>query len=186
MSPVADRTTAVDSALEHAQRSPETTRQRRLVWQDPVSSFAEAAGRSGREHLDAISSGEVPPPPIAVLMRMQPVELGDGAAVFEGEPGEEHYNPIGVVHGGYAATILDSVLGSAVQTTLPEGSGYTTLSLEVKYARPITRDTGIVRAEAEVVHRGRTQAIAEARLLAVGSGKLLASATSTLLILGEG
>jgi uncharacterized protein (TIGR00369 family) len=119
-------------------------------------------------------------------MRMQPAELGDGVAVFEGEPGEEHYNPIGVVHGGYAATILDSVLGCAVQTTLPRGSGYTTLSLEVKYARPITRDTGLVRAEAEVVHRGRTQAIAEARLLASGSGKLLASATSTLLIVADG
>jgi uncharacterized protein (TIGR00369 family) len=186
MTSVAGRGTAVDSALDHARRSPDSTRERRLVWQDPLATFAEAAGRSGREYLEAISTGEIPPPPIAVLMRMQPAELGDGVAVFEGEPGEEHYNPIGVVHGGYAATILDSVLGCAVQTTLPQGSGYTTLSLEVKYVRPIIRDTGVVRAEAEVVHRGRTQAVAEARLLAADDGKLLASATSTLLIVGEG
>lgn len=186
MTSVARRGTAVDSAHDHARRSPDSTRERRLVWQDPLATFAEAAGRSGREYLEAISTGEIPPPPIAVLMRMQPAELGDGVAVFEGEPGEEHYNPIGVVHGGYAATILDSVLGCAVQTTLPQGSGYTTLSLEVKYVRPITRDTGVVRAEAEVLHRGRTQAVAEARLLAADSGKLLASATSTLLIVGEG
>jgi uncharacterized protein (TIGR00369 family) len=185
MSPVAARAAAVESALAHAERWPQATRERRLVWQDPVATFAEAADRTGLEYLEAISAGEIPPPPIAVLMRMQPAELGDGTAAFEGEPGEEHYNPIGVVHGGYAATILDSVLGCAVQTTLPAGSGYTTLSLEVKYARPITRDTGPVRAEAEVVHRGRTQAIAEGRLVAARTGKVLASATSTLLILGE-
>ena len=89
-------------------------------------------------------------------MGCSPVELEEGRAVFEGEPGEEHYNPIGVVHGGYAATLLDSALGCAVHTTLPAGVGYTTLGLEVKYVRPITRDTGRVRCEAEVLHRGRT------------------------------
>jgi uncharacterized protein (TIGR00369 family) len=177
---------AVESALAHAEDSPQSTRRREVVWQDPLATAAEAAGRSGREFLEAIASGEIPPPPMAVLLRMQPVELGDGRAVFEGEPGEEHYNPIGVVHGGYAATILDSVLGCAVQTTLPAGSGYTTLSLEVKYARPISGNSGLLRAEAEVVHRGRRQAVAEAKLTAAESGKLLASATSTLLILEGG
>jgi uncharacterized protein (TIGR00369 family) len=186
MAPLAEATGAVQSARLHAERSPEATRRRELVWQDPLATASEAAGRSGRELLEAIAAGEIPPPPIAVLMRMQPFELGEGRAVFEGEPGEEHYNPIGSVHGGYAATILDTVLGCAVQTTLPAGAGYTTLSLEVKYARPIGIDTGLVRAEAEVVHRGRTQAIAEAKLTAAESGKLLASATSTLLIIEAG
>jgi uncharacterized protein (TIGR00369 family) len=80
---------------------------------------------------------------------MRPIELGEGRAVFEGEPGEEHYNPIGVVHGGYAATLLDSALGCAVHTTLPAGVGYTSLGLEAKYVRPITRDTGRVLCEAQ-------------------------------------
>ena len=99
-------------------------------------------------------------------MNMAPIELEDGRCVFAGEPGEEHYNPIGVVHGGYAATILDSALGCAVHTTLPAGVAYTSLGLEVKYLRPITRDTGRVLCEGVVVHRGRRQATAEARLTA--------------------
>ena len=78
---------------------------------------------------------------------LRPIELEEGRVVFEGEPGEEHYNPIGVVHGGYAATLLDSALGCAVHTTLPAGVGYTSLGLEVKYVRPITRDTGRVLCE---------------------------------------
>jgi uncharacterized protein (TIGR00369 family) len=118
-------------------------------------------------------------------MNFSIVELEEGRAVFEGEPGEEHYNPIGVVHGGYGSTILDSALGCAVHTTLPAGVGYTSQTLEVKYLRPITRDTGVVRCEAGVVHRGRKNATSEARLTAVGSGKLLATGTSTCLILGE-
>ena len=129
---------------------------------------------TGMEYMDAIVAGEMPPPPIAVTMRMRPIELGEGRAVFEGEPGEEHYNPIGVVHGGYAATLLDSALGCAVHTTLPAGVGYTSLGLEAKYVRPITRDTGRVLCEANVLYRGRRQATAEANLTAAESGKLLA------------
>jgi uncharacterized protein (TIGR00369 family) len=88
-------------------------------------------------------------------MRFTPIEVGEGRAVFSGEPGEEHYNPIGVVHGGYAATLLDSALGCSVHTTLPAGVGYTSLGLEAKYVRPITRDTGRVLCEAKVLYRGR-------------------------------
>jgi uncharacterized protein (TIGR00369 family) len=143
---------------------------------------AAAARLSGLEYVEAIQAGEVPPPPIAVVMNMSMVELSEGKATFEGAPGEEHYNPIGVVHGGYASTLLDSALGCAVHTTLPAGVAYTTQTLEAKFVRPITRDTGRVRAEAEVVHRGRKQATVEARLTAVGTGKLLATGTSTCLI----
>jgi len=177
--------TATESARAHAERSPETTRERVVTWQDPVATAAEGAKLSGIEYVRAIAAGELPPPPIAVLMRMHPVELEPGRAVFEGEPGEEHYNPIGVVHGGYAATILDSVLGCAVHTTLAAGSAYTTLTLEMKLVRPITRETGVVRAEADVLHRGRRQATAQARLIDAGTGKLLAHATSTCMIIGD-
>jgi uncharacterized protein (TIGR00369 family) len=176
--------TAVDAALAFAEASPETSRSRTLVWQDPVPTAAAGATMSGMEYMEAIVAGEVPPPPIAVTMRLRPVELEEGRVVFEGEPGEEHYNPIGVVHGGYAATLLDSALGCAVHTTLPAGVGYTSLGLEAKYVRPISRDTGRVLCEAHVLYRGRRQATSEAALTAADSGKLLAHGTATCMVLG--
>jgi uncharacterized protein (TIGR00369 family) len=176
---------AVEAAQGFAERSPETTRTRTITWQDPMPSAAAGAELAGLDYVRAIQAGEIPPPPIGVVMNYSIVELEEGRAVFEGEPGEEHYNPIGVVHGGYASTILDSALGCAVHTTLPAGVGYTSQTLEVKYLRPISRDTGVVRCEAEVVHRGRKTATSEARLIAKESGKLLATGTSTCLIIGE-
>jgi uncharacterized protein (TIGR00369 family) len=180
----ADGATAVDAAEAFAASSPETTRTRTLTWQDPVPTAAAGATMTGLEYMQAIVAGELPPPPIAVTMRMRPIELRDGRAVFEGEPGEEHYNPIGVVHGGYAATLLDSALGCAVHTTLPAGVAYTSLGIEAKFVRPITRDTGRVLCEANVVYRGRRQATAEAKLTAAETGKLLAHGVSTCMILG--
>jgi uncharacterized protein (TIGR00369 family) len=118
-------------------------------------------------------------------MRMQLMEVEEGRAVFEGMPGEEHYNPIGVVHGGYAATVLDSALGCCVHTTLPAGVGYTSLGIEAKFVRPVTRDTGRVLCEGRVLYRGRKQATSEATLTAAGSGKLLAHGSATCMILGE-
>jgi uncharacterized protein (TIGR00369 family) len=174
---------AAERAAAFAEASPETSRSRTLVWQDPLPTAAAGATMSGLEYMEAIVAGEVPPPPIAVTMRIRPIELSEGHAVFEGEPGEEHYNPIGVVHGGYAATLLDSALGCSVHTTLPAGVGYTSLGLEAKYVRPITRDTGRVLCEANVVHRGRRQATSEARLTAADSGKLLAHGVATCMLL---
>jgi uncharacterized protein (TIGR00369 family) len=159
------------------------TRSRTITWHDPMASAAVGAEMTGLDYVRAIQSGEIPPPPIAVVMNFSIDELEEGRAVFVGEPGEEHYNPIGVVHGGYASTILDSALGCSVHTTCPAGVGYTSQTLEVKYLRPITRDTGAVRAEAEVVHRGRKNAVAEAKLTSVETGKLLATGTSTCLII---
>ena len=161
-----------------------TTRTRVLEWSNPVATAAAGAELAGIDYMRALIAGELPAPPIAITMNMGPIELEEGRVVFAGEPGEEHYNPIGVVHGGYAATILDSVLGCAVHTTLPLGVGYTSLGLEVKYVRPITRDTGRVLCTGEVLYRGRKQATAEARLTSEESGKLLASGTSTLMIFG--
>jgi uncharacterized protein (TIGR00369 family) len=174
---------AVEAAEAFAVSSPETSRSRTLVWQDPVPTAAAGATMAGMEYMEAIVAGELPPPPIAVTMRLRPIELGEGRCVFEGEPGEEHYNPIGVVHGGYAATLLDSALGCAVHTTLPAGVGYTSLGLEAKYVRPITRDTGRVLCSADVVYRGRRQATAEAKLTAASDGKLLAHGVATCMIL---
>jgi uncharacterized protein (TIGR00369 family) len=159
-------------------------RSRTLEWSDPVATAAAGAELPGIDYMRALAAGELPPPPIAVVMSMGPIEIEEGRVVFAGEPGEEHYNPIGMVHGGYAATILDSALGCAVHTTLPAGVGYTSLGLEIKYLRPIMSDTGRVLCEGTVVHRGRRQATAEARLTAEASGKLLATGTSTLMIFG--
>jgi uncharacterized protein (TIGR00369 family) len=161
------------------------TRRRVLEWDDPVVAANAGAELTGLDYMRALELGEIPPPPMAITLNMRPVEVEHGRAVFEGHPGEEHYNPIGVVHGGYAATLLDSAIGCAVHTTLPAGVAYTTLTLETKFVRAITRNTGPVRAEAWVAHRGRRQATAEGRLTAVETGKLLAHATGTCMILGE-
>jgi uncharacterized protein (TIGR00369 family) len=176
--------TAAEVAEQFAAASPETSRSRTLVWQDPVPTAAAGATMTGMEYMAAVVTGKVPPPPIAVTMSLRPVELEEGRVIFEGEPGEEHYNPIGVVHGGYAATLLDSALGCAVHTTLPAGVGYTSLGLEAKYVRPISRDTGRVLCEARVLYRGRKQATAEATLKAADTGKLLAHGQATCMILG--
>jgi uncharacterized protein (TIGR00369 family) len=180
----ADDATAVEVAEAFAASSPETSRSRTLVWQDPVATAAAGATMSGLEYMKAMVSGTMPPPPIAVTMRLRPIEIAEGRAVFEGRPGEEHYNPIGVVHGGYASTLLDSALGCAVHTTLPAGVGYTSLGLEAKFVRPITRDTGPVTCAAEVLYRGRKQATAEATIVAAETGKLLASGTTTCMVFG--
>jgi uncharacterized protein (TIGR00369 family) len=176
---------STEAAAAHAERLPEATRTRTITWQDPLAGAAAGAQMKGIDYMRALAAGELPPPPIAVLLRMQPVELEPGHAVFEGAPGEEHYNPIGVVHGGYAATLLDSALGCAVHTTLDRGEAYTTLTLEVKLVRAITADIELVRAEAEVLYRGRRQATAQARLTDAATGKLLAHGTSTCMILSS-
>jgi uncharacterized protein (TIGR00369 family) len=183
IAPDRDVRSARDAAGAFGKSSAETTRRLTLSWQDPAVSAAAGAQMAGLDYVRAIQTGEIPPPPMAVVMDYSIAELEEGRAVFEGEPGEEHYNVIGVVHGGYASTILDSALGCAVHTTCAEGEGYTSQTLEVKYLRPITRDTGAVRAEAEVIHRGRKTATSEARLTSLETGKLLATGTSTCLIL---
>jgi len=121
-------------------------------------------------------------PGMAVSLQFNLVEVADGRAVFAGTPGEHAYNPIGSVHGGYAATLLDSACGCAVHTRLTATQAYTTLELKVAYHKPITRDTGPLRAEGRVVSIGRRAAFAEATLVD-GEGRLYASATSTLLVI---
>lgn len=110
-------------------------------------------------------------------------ELSEGRAVFVVEPAEYHYNPIGVVHGGVAATLLDSAMGCAVHSTLPVGASYTTLEIKVNYIRPMTADTGLVRCEATIIHLGVRTATAEGKVVDQ-KGKLYAHGTTTCIIFG--
>jgi uncharacterized protein (TIGR00369 family) len=137
---------------------------------------------TGLEFLRAIGAGELPPAPIAELLGFAPVEVEEGRVVFAVVPGPEHYNPIGTVHGGLAATLLDSAMGCAVHSTLPAGVGYTTLELKVNFVRPITTETGRILCEGTVVHRGGRVATADGRAFAEADGALLAHGTTTCLI----
>jgi uncharacterized protein (TIGR00369 family) len=137
---------------------------------------------SGLEFMQAVLARKLPPPPIAATMDFTGAEAEEGRVVFVGEPGEYLYNPIGVVHGGYAMTVLDSAMGCAVQTTLAKGEGYTSLETSVNFVRPITKETGRIRCEGKIVHRGARIATAEGRLIAEKTGKLLAHGTTTCMI----
>ena len=138
---------------------------------------------SGLDYMRAIANGEVPAPPIARLLGFGVVEVEEGRALFSAEPGEQHYNPIGVVHGGLAATLLDSAMGCAVHTTLEPGWSYGTLDLSARFVRPITKDTGRILGEGVVVHRGGKTATMEGRVWAEEGGKLLAHGTGSALLL---
>jgi len=154
-----------------------------VSWDDPAA-LAEA-GRTmpGIEFLRAIRDRRLPPPPIAVLLGFELVEVEPGHAVFEVTPREQHYNPIGVVHGGLAMTLLDSAMGCAVQTQMPAGGGYTTLEAKTNLVRPITATTGELRAIGKLVYLGKRVATAEGRL-EDRDGKLYAHATTTCIVLG--
>jgi uncharacterized protein (TIGR00369 family) len=139
-------------------------------------------GQSGLDFLKRMIKGEIPAPPIAHLMGFRLTEVSEGKAVFTCVPGEQHYNPIGVVHGGLAATLLDSAMGCAVQSMLPEGVGYTTAELHINLVRAITSTTGLIRSEAEIIHSGRRMATAQGRIVDA-QGKLYAHGTTTCLVL---
>jgi uncharacterized protein (TIGR00369 family) len=153
-----------------------------VSWQDPVALADAGRKMAGIEFLRAIRDGALPHPPICLLMNYRLVELEPGHAVFEATPGEQHYNPIGVVHGGLAMTLLDSAMGCALQTQMPAGGGYTTLEAKTNLVRAVSADTGKLRAIGKVLHLGKRIATAEARL-EDGAGKLYAHATSTCIVL---
>jgi len=149
---------------------------------DPHALAARGRELSGMDYVRSIFAGELPPPPIATLMGFRGVEAEPGRAVFEILPGDEHYNPIGSVHGGVAATLLDSALGCAVHTALDACVRYTTVDLRVTFVRPITSETGLVRCEGTVLHAGSRVATAEGRVVDA-AGTLLAHGTTTCLIM---
>jgi uncharacterized protein (TIGR00369 family) len=145
--------------------------------------MSEGDGPTGLEQvLDLIARDAQPP--IGRTLGIDLIEASEGRAVFAGTPGERHYNPMGGVHGGYAATLLDSACGIAVNTMLRPGQGYTTLELKVSYLRGMTRDTGPVRAEGRVIRIGSRAAFAEADIKDA-QGRILATATSTLLVMSK-
>jgi uncharacterized protein (TIGR00369 family) len=137
---------------------------------------------TGLDYLRAMADGDLPMAPMAELMGFVPVEACEGRVVFASVPGPQHYNPIGLVHGGLAMTLLDSAMGCAVHTTCAGGEGYTSVETKVNFTRPISTDTGRILCEGVVVNRGRTVALAEGRVTAQDTGKLLAHGTSTCLI----
>jgi uncharacterized protein (TIGR00369 family) len=157
-------------------------RSRLTTWDDPLETFALLQGMSGLDGLRAIAAGEVPAPPIARTLGFRLVEVEPGRATFAVEPAEFHYNPIGVVHGGLALTLLDSAMGCAVHSTLDPGAAYTTLEVKANFVRPLTSDTGTVRCTGTIVHGGRRVVTAEGRI-EDAEGRLYAHGTSTLLIL---
>ncbi|HUP88907.1 MAG TPA: PaaI family thioesterase [Longimicrobiales bacterium] len=159
-----------------------STRSREVRWEDPNALAATGRKLSGIEYLKKMIAGELPRPPIAELMGFTLGEVDDGKATFVAEPAEYHYNPIGVVHGGLAATLLDSAMGCAIHSTLPAGVGYTTLEIKVNYIRAMTSETGPVRCEAKVVHVGGKTATAEGRVTDA-AGKLYAHGTTTCLVM---
>jgi uncharacterized protein (TIGR00369 family) len=154
-----------------------TTRERLVRWEDPAVTAGALRDLSGLDGMRAVRDGRLPPPPIAVLMNFRIAEVDSGRVVFEATPGEEHYNPIGVVHGGYAMTLFDSAMGCAIHTMLPQGVGYTTTDVQVRLIRGLTKETGLVRCEGVVLHVGRTTAVAEGKLYD-REGKLLGAATT--------
>lgn len=159
-----------------------TTRTRTATWDDPALTAAPFGKVSGLEFLQGLLRDKRTAP-IARLMDFDLVDASDGRAVFEVKPQEFHYNPTGQVHGGLAATVMDSALGCAVLSTLPAGVGYTTAELHINLVRGISADTPKLRAEAIVLHRGRTLRTAECKLTDA-SGKLYAHGTTTCVVLG--
>lgn len=142
----------------------------------------QVAGRSGMEIFEAIFAGELPPAPMGETLDFIPIHMEHGVAVFQGRPQRRHYNPLGTVHGGWFATLLDSAVGCAIHTMLPAGKGYTTLELKVNMVRALSSDVPLVRAEGKVIHVGRQVATADGRIVGP-DGKLYAHATTTCLIL---
>lgn len=153
-----------------------------ISWHDPAELAAAGRTMSGLEFLCAIRDGKLPAPPMAQLLGFRLIDVEPGYVVFEVTPGERHYNPIGVVHGGLAMTLLDSAMGCCVQTRMPVGGGSTTLEAKINLVRAITHKNGPLRAIGKLVHLGSRVATAEGRL-EDADGKLYAHGTTTCIVL---
>lgn len=159
-----------------------SARTRTVIWQDPMALAAAGRGMAGVDFLRAIADGTLAPPPISMLTNMHVVSVEVDDVVFGAHADESFYNPIGVVHGGLACTLLDTVAGCAVHSTLPAGVGYSSLEIKVSYLRPIHADAQLV-AHGWVTKPGRRVAFADADVRDQG-GVLLATASSTCLVIG--
>jgi uncharacterized protein (TIGR00369 family) len=159
----------------------ESARERIVRWEDPARTAAAAREMSGLELLRAILNGELPHPPLALTLGFRLIEVEEGRVVYEATPAEYHYNPVGTVHGGYALAVFDSALGCAIWSKLPAGLLQTTTDVQVRFIRPMTTQTGLVRCEAKAVHVGRTTGVSEAHLYDA-AGKVLGIGTTACAI----
>lgn len=157
-------------------------RARTYTWDDPLALRDAMSGRSGLEVMQLMAAGEIPPPPIANTLGFRLVEAERGRALFECEPAEYHYNPIGSVHAGLAMTLMDSAMGLAFVTTQDELAGWTTLELKANFTRTLTVESGVIRCTGSVIHPGRRVVTTEARI-EDAQGRLCAHGTSTILLL---
>lgn len=157
-------------------------RERVVTWEDPMPGAAAAKKLSGLEYLQKMMDGKLPGPPISHTLGVYPHELAEGRVVFKMTPAEFHYNPIGGVHGGVISTICDSAMGCAVHSTLPAGSGYTSLDLKVNFLKAVTIKVGELYCEGTVIHSGGRIVLAEARLTDA-DGTLYAHSTSTCMVI---
>jgi uncharacterized protein (TIGR00369 family) len=160
-------------------------RTKTISWHDPLAAARIGAGMAGIEHLRAMRDGLLPPPPIGQLFGIRLVEVEVGTVVFSCIPDESAYNPIGLIHGGLVCTLLDSVLGCAVQSTLPAGVGYTSIEIKVNYVRPVHGDDGELVAYGRVTKPGRRVAFAEGDVRNLG-GKVVATASGSCLVTSGG
>jgi uncharacterized protein (TIGR00369 family) len=156
-------------------------RERTFAWTDPKLTADASRGMAGLDLMSGLQDGSIPGAPIAALVGMSIAEVEVGRVVMCLTPAEYHYNPIGSMHGGILATLLDSVMGCAVHSTLPKGRGYTSLEIKVNYVRAVTNESGKLSAEGKVVHAGRRSAVAEAKVVDA-RGRLCATASTTCLI----
>lgn len=155
-------------------------RSRTVSWYDPAATSNGTAGRTGLAFLQAIVDGQLPGPPIASLFDFRIVSVVEGEIAFACTPGESAYNPIGVVHGGLVCTLLDSVGGCAVQSTLPAGVAYTSIEISVRYMRPLRADGSEITATGRVVKSGRRVAVAEGEIRDAAGGLVATAVTSCL------
>ena len=158
---------------------------RTYSWTDPREQDAAARGMAGIEFLHRLRAGDLGRTPMMATLGFELIAVDDGHVEFECLAGDHMYNPIGVVAGGVAATLLDAAAGCAVHTTLPTGTGYTTVDLSVHYLRPITTDLGPIRAIGTVLNRGRRMALGRAEVRD-GANRLLAHATSSCMLFPTG
>ena len=155
-------------------------RSRTFSWTDPGEIVAHVAGLGGLAALRALIGAELAPP-VMSLLGMEDFTVGEGVATVSLTPREYHYNPLGTVHGGILATLLDTAAACAVHSTLTPGEAYTSLDLNTKFLRPVTVESARLRCEGRVLSRGRRTALAEARLTDA-AGRLVAHATSSCLV----
>jgi uncharacterized protein (TIGR00369 family) len=168
-----------DAALEGTDWGPE--RSRTITWQDPTRSAEVGLGMPGIDYIRAIIAGTIPPPPISQLIQMDLAEAEPGRVVFTCTPDESAYNPIGAVHGGLVCTLLDSVAGCALHTTLPQGKGYTSVEIKVSYLKAVRASSGTLTAVGTVVKAGSRVGFTEG-VVTDESGAVVATASSTLLV----